>query len=249
MPTRRAASGGPHLEAPAGAANREGERPEGDQGERDPEMGAAPAEGGQDGGSRELGGLRVVDTLRILPRTEHRVLHEQDRDVVEEQGRDRLARPAPGAEHAGHRRPEAAAEEAEDRHRGQEEPGRPRGKRQRAPRREQRADVELALAAHVDEPDPSGHGDGDRREQERGQLDERLRDPVPAPERAREDVRVGADRVLPEGQQHQRERRQSERGQPERAPESRQPRRPLGRHRRARRFGRAHAGRDAPVIR
>jgi hypothetical protein len=123
---------------------------------------------------------------------------------------------------------------------------RPLAERERPPRGEQRTGMELALAAHVDEPDPRGQRDGERGQDQRDQLDERLREAIPAPERRGKDVDVRPERVPAKDQQHEGEDEKPEREETQRTRQSTELR---GQRDDTRGAGRAHTRGLDPVIR
>ena len=159
------------------------------QRENNAHMNPRPEESGQNRRVAERGALGIIGALRILPGAEDKETQQQDRHVIHEQGRDGLADPAPGPQDTGDQGPQPSAEKPERRYPGEEEPWGQGAEVQRPPGGKKGPDVELPLAAHVDEPDPGRHGHGHGREGQGDHLHQDFGETVTAAQGAGEDIR------------------------------------------------------------
>ncbi len=132
---------------------------------------------------RDLDGLRRH--LPRLPQDVHdEVAREADGDEVHHDRVDDLVGPEPRLEVARKERPERPAGRGDDDEDGDQEDRRKPREDDAGPRAEERADVQLALAADVEEPRAEREGDGEPREDERARVEQDEPQPVRAPERA-----------------------------------------------------------------
>ena len=172
MPLRRAASGLPpmaRISSPSASGRESNDKPARRGRRADPD-GPACRRRKAAWPRRQRGALRVVGALRVLPGPEDEEAHEQGGHVIQQQGRDGLAHPSSGPQEARSQRPQPPSEKSQERNPGEEKPGR-EGTEVSAPQAgKQGSDEELALPAHVDEPDPGRQRHRHGREDERNHL-------------------------------------------------------------------------------
>ena len=159
--------------------------------------------------------LREAARVRIAPvRTgaEDQVLHQVQRDVVEQQRRHDLRRAEVGTGERGDEHPQRAADRAaEDHHRDGQRSRQSGRDREPRPRGDDRARVELPLAADVVEVHPEREGRGESREDQRRRGRQGVGEAVPVPEAGPEELLVHAQgRVTGEREEDRTQRERDE---------------------------------------
>ena len=166
---------------------------------------------------RERAGLDRRDVAPRRRAVEDQVRQQLPRDVVEHQRRDDLVRPRERLQRAGDQRPERAAGRSAHAHRDdRRRRADSRPEPDRDAERTERAEVELALGADVEQVHPERRRRCEAREEERRRRRQRRRPRRAADEGGVEQPPVGVDRVVPGGEQHDRHHQERERDRAQR---------------------------------
>ena len=160
---------------------------------------------------REAARVRIAP---VRPRTEDQILHQVERDVVEQQRRHDLGRTEVRTRQCRDEHPQRAADRAaQDHDRDGERAGQAGRDREPGPRGDDRARVQLTLAADVVEVHAERECGGQAREHQRRRRRERVGEAVPVAEAGSEQLLIDAQRRMAREQQEDRtERERDEHG-------------------------------------
>ncbi len=140
--------------------------------------------------------LRIGRAFRTAPRPENEIAHDQRRDVIEQKRRDRLIHQPRRPQCTGDERPEAAADETEQRQRGQKDKCRLVAQRERAGGRQPAAHIKLPFGADIDQAHPRRQRCRNGGQHQRHHAHQEFGKSVGVAEDVSERIGIGAQRIL-----------------------------------------------------